>query len=62
MKIEEFENIFGNVPFNELKKINKYIDDNYIPKSKVKELREIDNIDLLQFKIKELLQEGDKQL
>ena len=35
---------------------------NSIPKSKVEELREIDNIDLLQFKIKELLQEGDKQL
>ena len=33
---------------------------NSIPKSKVEELREIDNIDLLQFKIKELLQEGDK--
>lgn len=32
----------------------------FIPKSKVRELREIDNIDLLQFKIKELLQEGDK--
>ena len=60
MKIEEFEDIFGNVPFDELKKINKYIDDNYIPKSKVRELREIDNIDLIHFKIKELLQEGDK--
>lgn len=37
MKIEEFENIFGNVPFDELKKINKYIADNYIEKSKVRE-------------------------
>lgn len=33
---------------------------NSIPKSKVEELREIDNIDLLQFKIKQLLQEGNK--
>jgi len=38
----------------------KYIHEDYILKSKVRELREIDNVDLLQFKIKELLQEGDK--
>lgn len=31
----------------------------YIPKSKVKELREIDNIDLLQTKLKQLLEEGE---
>lgn len=35
-------------------------EEQFIPKSKVRELREIDNIDLLQFKIKELLQEGDR--
>lgn len=32
-------------------------EDNYINKDKIKELREIDNIDLIQFKLKELLGE-----
>lgn len=38
----------------------KVVIEGFIPKSKVEELRGIDNIDLLQFKIKQLLQEGDK--
>lgn len=35
----------------------KWVNYNYISKDKIKELREIDNIDLIQFKIKELLGE-----
>ncbi len=34
---------------------NGYFEEHYISKDKIKELREIDNIDLIQFKIKELL-------
>lgn len=30
MKEEEFEDIFGNVPFENIKKIQKYIEDNYV--------------------------------
>ena len=41
------------------KNLAKEYQGNCIPKSKVKELRDIDNIDLLQFKIKELLEEGE---
>lgn len=36
MSAEEFENIFGNVPFEDIKKIQKYIQENYIPKDKIK--------------------------
>ena len=48
----------------ELKQEKEYLnciiesdEDNYINKDKIRELREIDNIDLIQFKIKELLEE-----
>lgn len=34
---EEFEELFGNVPINDIEKIKKYIFQNYIPKSKTKE-------------------------
>lgn len=34
---EEFEELFGNVPINDIEKIKKYIFQNYIPKSKIKE-------------------------
>ena len=43
--------------FREVADKNSYIKDNYISKDKIKELREIDNIDLIQFKIRELLEE-----
>ena len=33
-----------------------YVDENYISKDKIRELREIDNIDLIQTKLKELLE------
>ncbi len=35
--IQEFEELFGNTPFEDIEKIKKYIFNNYIPKSKVKE-------------------------
>ena len=38
MKEEEFEDIFGNVPFENIKKIQKYIEDNYISKDKIRDL------------------------
>lgn len=36
--IQEFEEIFGNVPFEDIEKIKKYLLENYIPKSKIKEI------------------------
>lgn len=38
MSNEEFEEIFGNVPIENINKIQKYINKNYIPKSKIQEL------------------------
>lgn len=35
MSEEEFENIFGNVPFENIKKIQKYIQEKYIAKNKI---------------------------
>ena len=37
--------------------INGYFKENFIPKSKLQELRDIDNIDLIQHKLKELLED-----
>ena len=37
LSVEEFEDLFGNTPFENIKKIRKYINENYIPKSKVQE-------------------------
>lgn len=35
--IQEFEEIFGNVPIDDIDKIKKYLFENYIPTSLVKE-------------------------
>ena len=35
--VEEFDDLFGNTRFENIKKIRKYINENYIPKSKVQE-------------------------
>ena len=44
MSNEEFEDLFGNVPFENIRKINEYIDKNFISKQvirdKIKELEE----------------------
>lgn len=37
-EIEEFENIFGNVPFEDIKKIQKYVEERYVSKEKIREL------------------------
>lgn len=37
MSAEEFEKIFGNIPFEDIKKIQEYIDKNYISKQRIKE-------------------------
>ena len=37
MNEEEFEELFGNTPFENIKKIRQYIDKNYIPIQKVKD-------------------------
>lgn len=37
MSAEEFENIFGNVPFKDIKKIQDYIQQNYIPKNVIRD-------------------------
>lgn len=37
-EVEEFENIFGNVPFENIKKIQKYIQEKYVSKEKIREL------------------------
>lgn len=38
MSEAEFEYIFGNVPFETIEKIQKYIKENYIPKKEVIEV------------------------
>lgn len=44
MNEEEFEELFGNTPFENIKKIQHYIDKNYIPIQKVKDkIEELDN-------------------
>ena len=35
-KAEEFEYIFGNIPFEDIKKIKDYIQKKYIPKDAVR--------------------------
>lgn len=35
MSNEEFEDLFGNVPIKDIKKINKFIMDNYVEKNKI---------------------------
>lgn len=43
LSVEEFEDLFGNTPFENIKKTRKYINENYIPKSKVQEkIEELD--------------------
>lgn len=57
MSEEEFEELFGNIPINNIKKIKEYINRNFVNKSKIRKLRDIDNIDLIQYRLKELLEE-----
>lgn len=40
MNEKEFEELFGNTPFENIKKIRQYIDKNYIPIQKVREMRD----------------------
>ena len=40
MNEEEFEELFGNTPFENIKKIQQHIDKNYIPIQKVREMRD----------------------
>nr|DAF60497.1 MAG TPA: hypothetical protein [Myoviridae sp. ctLq07] len=40
MNEEEFEELFGNTPFENIKKIQQYTDKNYIPIQKVREMRD----------------------
>lgn len=46
MNEKEFEELFGNTPFEDIKKIQQYINKNYIPvqkiKDKIKELKQED--------------------
>ena len=37
MSNEEFEDLFGNTPFENIEKIKKYINENYVSKSKIKD-------------------------
>ncbi len=37
MKNENFEEIFGNVPFETIEKIQKYIQENYISREEIEE-------------------------
>lgn len=40
MNEEEFEELFGNTPFENIKKTQQYINKNYIPIQKVREMRD----------------------
>lgn len=68
MSNEEFEDLFGNTPFENIEKIKKYINEKYIEKSKIKDkiedLKENNNGDDYNLTnvimiLKELLGEGD---
>lgn len=37
MELEEFEELCGNVPINDLKKIKEYINKNFVSKDKIRE-------------------------
>lgn len=37
MNEEEFEELFGNVPFENIKRIQEYINKNFIPVQKIKD-------------------------
>ena len=41
MTNEEFENIFGNVPFEDIKKIQKYIQEKYISRDEIEKALEV---------------------
>ena len=41
MTNEEFEEIFGNVPLENIKKIQKYIQENYISKNEIEKALEV---------------------
>lgn len=41
MTNEEFEEIFGNVPFENIEKIQKYIQENYISRKEIEEALEV---------------------
>ena len=41
MTNEEFEKIFGNVPFKDIKKIQQYIQENYISRDEIKRALEV---------------------
>lgn len=38
MNIEEFKDVFGNIPFKNIKKIKEYINKNYISKEVIKDI------------------------
>ena len=40
-EVEEFEDIFGNVPFENIKKIQKYIQEKYISRDEIEKALEI---------------------
>ena len=40
-EVEEFENIFGNVPFEDIKKIQKYIQEKYISRDEIEKALEV---------------------
>ena len=40
MELEEFEELFGNIPINDLKKIQEYINKNFVSKDKIRKLKE----------------------
>lgn len=37
MELEEFEELFGNIPINDFKKIKEYINKNFVSKDKIRE-------------------------
>ena len=40
-EVEEFEDIFGNVPFENIEKIQKYIKENYISRDEIEKALEV---------------------
>ena len=45
MELEEFEELFGNIPINDLKKIKEYINKNFVSKDIIRgKIKEYSNI------------------
>lgn len=58
MSNEEFEDLFGNVPFENIEKIKKYINENYVSKDELRKILKENSEYSVYLKIIELSEEN----